>query len=142
MSFVVTPPANAATGLYPIHVNLWARASGFGGEAENLFENVVMVPVGQVRSVAPIVTCPASDRIGTGDSSISGTTVESDGTVIRVYFDGILRCQTTASGGTWTCTGFTGTFGPLYGGLEIRATAQSVTPPELVCLFWVRCGVV
>jgi hypothetical protein len=126
MTFVVTPPAGTPSGLYPVNVNLWARASGFGGEAENLFPQVVMVPVGQVRSAAPTLTCP----INSAASTVSGTTSEASGTLIRVYFDGILRCSTTTTGSSWSCSGFTTTtFGPLYGGVEIRATAQA--PGEL-----------
>jgi MYXO-CTERM domain-containing protein len=125
-SFSVTVRAatGASQGLYPIHLNHWATQQLEGGDFETFFPDIVTLAVGTNRSDPPVVTCP----ITAGSTSVSGTTTEANGTVIRVFFDGVFRGQTVASSGVWTLSGFTN-FGPLYGGVEVRATAEA--PGEL-----------
>ena len=111
--------------LYPIDVQIWASQTAFGGAYETYFRKIATAAVGQVRSDRPALTCP----ILSVASSISGTTTEADGTVIRLYFNLIQRASGTATGGAFDVGGYLATFGPLYGGLEVRATAQA--PGEL-----------
>jgi MYXO-CTERM domain-containing protein len=129
LAFSVNVPAATATDLYPVDLQIWASQSGFGGQFETYFRDAAFVPVGQPRSAPPAINCP----ISSGATSISGTTTEPDGTIIRLYFNGIERGSAVASGGTWTVTGFAGgggTFGQLYGGLEVRATADGPAAQE------------
>jgi uncharacterized repeat protein (TIGR01451 family)/fimbrial isopeptide formation D2 family protein len=64
----------------------------------------------------PIVSAP----IIAGDTGVSGTSTSPNGTVIRVYVDGVFIGQTTVSGGTWTLS----SIGPLVAGQTVTATAQ------------------
>jgi hypothetical protein len=116
MTFAVKPSADAPVGLYPVHISLWATANGFGGEGENLFPNVAAIPIGSVRSAAPSVNCP----IPVDATAITGSSVGE--ATVNLYFDRSLRGSTT--GPTWSYSDFTATFGALYGGIEVRATAQ------------------
>src|SRR5690606_16247858 len=83
-----------------------------------------IVSVGGVRSTPPILDCP----ILSSWTTIAGSTTEADGTIIRVYFNGIERGDDPSSAGRFAVGGWSGaagTFGALYGGLEVRASAQA-----------------
>ncbi len=70
------------------------------------------------RSVCPTITAP----INTGDTVVSGTTSEADGTTIRVYKNNSLIGTTTSSGGAWSLTGIS----PALASNDIiNATAQA-----------------
>ncbi|MBN2361175.1 MAG: VWA domain-containing protein [Deltaproteobacteria bacterium] len=126
LTFAVNVPSGVGAGLYPVAMEVRASQTGYGGDFYTRFDQLAVVPVIEPRSAVPTVDCP----INVADTTISGTTSEADGTVIRIYFNGILRGQTTASGGRWSFSGYTSTFGPLFAGIEVRATAQSQTPHE------------
>ena len=124
-SFDVNVPAGEPTDLYTIDIQIWASVVAFGA-FESYFAEALTVPVGADRSDPPLIDCP----IETGDATITGTTSEPDGTDVRVYFNGLERdSDTDATGGSWLVSSFGTTFGELYNGLEVRATAQA--PGEL-----------
>ncbi len=137
IDFDVNVPAGTATGLYDIDVSQWASQSGFGGAYETYFNNLATVAVGQQRSEIPTLDCP----ILSNQTTILGDTTEADGTTVRLYFSLIERGSGTSSGNRFDV----GTFGPatafgeLYGGLEVRATAQA--PGELESELSVPCFV-
>jgi MYXO-CTERM domain-containing protein len=83
---------------------------------------IASVSVGAIRSEAPTLDCP----IASSGSGITGTSNEDDGTDICVYINLINRGCTTVSGGTWSLD-VSGTFGQLYAGLEVTATAENDT---------------
>ena len=131
LAFNVTVPSGTAAGNHPIDLHVVTGQTGYGGRKEFVFNDVTVVPVGGIRSDAPVLACP----IVSTQTSIPGTITEANGTIIRVYFNGIPRSRATASGGAFNATagpagtgvwaGPTGTFGSLWGGLEVRATAQA-----------------
>jgi von Willebrand factor type A domain/Putative metal-binding motif len=122
LSVAVAP--GTATGLHPIDVQLWGSQGGFGGPFETYFNDLVSIAVGAPRSATPVLDCPIPDIL----TSIAGSTTEADGTVIRLYFNGIERGTGNSAGQRFAVNNFSG-FGSLYGGLEVRATAQA--PGEL-----------
>ncbi|MBI5478388.1 MAG: hypothetical protein HY906_05995, partial [Deltaproteobacteria bacterium] len=128
--FAANVPAGTPTGLYDVDLQLWGSQSGFGGAFETYYPHLATVAVGQPRSDPPVIAQPAARAAGTtcgivtAATAIEGTTTEADGTVIRLYFGGLLRGTGTAAGGLWSVSNY-GAFGPLYGGLEVRATAQA-----------------
>ncbi|OXA86922.1 hypothetical protein B0A62_22945, partial [Flavobacterium hydatis] len=66
--------------------------------------------------------CPGISSVGAGDSSVSGTSVEGDGTVITVYKNGISIGTTSVSLGSWSLTGISPA---LITGQVITATATA-----------------
>ena len=128
LDFGVNVPGGTATGLYPIDVQVESGQSGYGGRQETYYRDLAFVPVGAPRSEPPTLDCP----ILSVQTIIPGSTTEADGTTVRVFFGGIERGDDPATGGRFAVGGWhgaAGTFGSLYGGLEIRATAQA--PGEL-----------
>jgi hypothetical protein len=123
----VQVPAGTTTGLYPLDLQVWASSTGYGGSYETYFPDIVRLPINQPRSTPPTLDCP----ILSSATRIGGSTVEADGTTIRLYFNLIERGRGTSAAGRFEI----GTFGPgtdfgqLYGGLEVTATAQA--PGEL-----------
>ncbi len=132
LGFDVNVPAGAAAGLYPLDLQVWASQQQVvqSNPYDTYFPAVATVAVEEPRSAIPVIDCPI-DRMVT---AITGTTSEPDGTVITLYFNGIARAATSASGGAWSVPqsawddGTTATFGELYAGLEIRATADAPSP--------------
>lgn len=123
VAFSLDIPASTDTDLYPVHLQTWGSQSGFGGDFETMFPEIMTVNVGAVRSQPPIVDCPP---ILSTAPQVSGTS-EPD-SAISLRFNLMERGQCTADvSGDWTC-GFAG-FGEMYGGLEVRATASA--PSEL-----------
>lgn len=121
-TFDVIIPNPTTTGLYNIDIGVNYSSSGFGIDSQAFFHNAITVNVGAVRSVAPLLTCP----IGSTNLSIDGTTDEAAGTSIRALFNLIERGNATSEpDNTFSVTNF-GAFGGMYGGLEVRATAQAV----------------
>ncbi len=114
-------------GLYDIDLSFWSSQMSFGGDYETYFADAVTINVGARRSRPPALDCP----ILSGAREITGTTTEPDGTTARAYLNGIRRGSGTSAGGAWAAGMFgPGTpYGTLYGGLEVRATAQR--PGEL-----------
>ena len=120
--------AGTATGLYPVSLQIWAQQSAFGGAYETWFRDVAIVNVGARRSTPPVLDCP----VLSSQTAITGTTTEANGTTARVYLNAIERgTPSAAAGGAWSVGTFgpASSFGTLYGGLEVRATAQA--PGEL-----------
>ncbi len=128
LSLSATVPAGTSTALHDIDVQVWASTMAFGGSYETYFPDAARVPVGQRRSDPPVLDCP----ILSSASRIRGSTTEADGTDVRVFFSLIQRgIDTDAAGGRFDVGtfGVGSPFGTLYGGLEVRATAQA--PGEL-----------
>ncbi len=74
----------------------------------------------QMQSAAPVIT---STTLAAGDTSVSGTSTEADGTTITVYVDGSSVGTTTVSSSAWTKSSLTA----LTGGQAVttKATASS-----------------
>ncbi|MEP3836396.1 MAG: Ig-like domain-containing protein, partial [Algibacter sp.] len=71
----------------------------------------------------PRSSCPTiSSPLGSGDTVVSGTTSEPDGTTIRVYNNNSLLGSTSSTGGAWSLTGISPV---LDSGDIINATAQA-----------------
>jgi hypothetical protein len=122
-TFSVQVPAGTTAGLYDVELQLFMRQSGYGNGYESFFRRMAAIPVGQRRSDAPVLDCPLlSSR-----TTIPGSTTEADGTTVRVYFNLIRRGTGTSSSGRFAVP--FSSFGSLYSGLEVRATAQA--PGEL-----------
>ena len=123
ISFRLSVPSGLTPSLHEISIRTRGSQSVFGS-FETEFHKALTVPVGAVRSERPVLTCP----IVSTQTSISGTS-EADA-AIRLLFNLIQRGTGTASGaGAWTVNNYLPGFGEMYGGLEIRATAQA--PGEL-----------
>ncbi len=120
IDFTIGIPIGTPSGIYPIDIQLWSQQSNYGPDYETYFREVVWIPVGQARTAPPVIDC---DAINSGSPSIPGTS-ESNADIV-LYFNRIERASGTASGTSFDVGGYTGTFGPLYGGLEVRATAQA-----------------
>jgi hypothetical protein len=133
-------PTGTATGLYNLDAQIWAFDNGNGGTYDTLFPGAVLVPVGQARTDPPVVGVPTDppvvgDTCGLSSSapSISGTS-EPNAT-IKIFLNGVFYpgSTTTADGtGHWSINVSTwaATFGAIYGGTEIRATATGVSKLE------------
>ncbi len=120
--------AGSTTGLYTIDLETPdGSQTSFGGKSETYFRKLVTVPVTKTRAAAPVVSCNQDPPvpISNGSTTISGTSTEPDGTTVNVYFNGLFRGQASVSGGAWSYTGFVGTFGSLFAGLEVVATAAA-----------------
>ncbi|MBC5992506.1 T9SS type A sorting domain-containing protein [Pontibacter cellulosilyticus] len=118
----------------------------YGGEARNAWADVINsfpsvslnelmnggFPSTTILARPPII----SSTIFTSSTSISGTSVEAAGSVIRLYQNGTLicggtlACPTVSSTGTWTLSGIP--FGTLIGGAQITATVLAPGKPESV----------
>lgn len=132
-SLNVVVPTGTTANLYPIGLHVEQSVTSFGGASEVYFDHLVDVNVGQVRSVPPVLDCAS---VASNSSTISGTTVESTNATPRTYFNlierGDIPSVTTGSPNDWSVTGFVDDnglatdFGPIYGGLEVRATIQEV----------------
>jgi hypothetical protein len=123
LSFSVNVPAQASPGLYTLNLQLWGLQSGFGGAFETFFPRIATVNVASVRTAKPVISCPP---ILSTDPHIAGA-AEAD-SAISLLFNSKERGTCQANGmGNWTCE-YAG-FGTLYGGLEVRASAQA--PSEL-----------
>jgi hypothetical protein len=123
LTFDARVPAGTPAGLYRVDLSVWASQTGFGGRYETYYNDIATVAVGQPRSTPPVLDCP----ILTNRAAIPGSTVEADGTTIRLYFNLQQRGSGSASAGRFDVA--FPTFGALYGGLEVRASAQA--PGEL-----------
>ena len=85
------------------------------GKLISVFSNIVTV---QAYSTAPVVSSP----IGSGATSVSGTSSEADGTTIDVYVDGSSVGTTTVASNAWTKSSLTAlTAGQL---VKAKATAS------------------
>lgn len=122
VSVVVRVAATAPPGLYPLGLSASATAKKIPGTFETNFPAVATLAVGEQRSASPTIQCPSA-----ADDAVTGTA--PDGALVRVYFNGTMRAQATTTDGSWQANEFTSTFGSLYPGLEMRATAQR--PGEL-----------
>lgn len=129
VTFDVVIPGGGATpdGLYTIDIGVNYSSTGFGATSQSYFHDAITVNVGQRRSEIPILDCP----IGSTNPTITGTTDEAQNTEIRTYFNLMDRggALTVVNGPTpWSVTPDV-SFGGMYGGLEVRATARA--PGEL-----------
>jgi uncharacterized repeat protein (TIGR01451 family) len=82
---------------------------------------VAIYAAGQI-TPPPVVSAPLVE----GDTTVAGTSPSPDGTIIRVYVDGVYLGQTTVTGGVWSL----GPVGPLGAGEEITATAEEAGKAE------------
>ncbi|HUH04698.1 MAG TPA: MopE-related protein [Kofleriaceae bacterium] len=112
---------NIDMAVHPVDLQIWGTQTGFGGQWETYFPAIAEVPVAAVRTEPPIIDCLT---IGSTSTAITGTSEPNAD--IRALFNLIERGNGTADGvGDWSVTNFTA-FGELYGGLEVRATAELV----------------
>jgi len=124
--FLVNVPAGTAAGLYPVDFALRGSQTAYINY-ETYWRKIATIIVGERRSEDPVINCPVDKN----DTTISGTSSEPDGTVIRLYFNGIVRATAAVTSGTWTVNeivwddGTPATFGEMYPGLEIMATADA-----------------
>ena len=96
------------------------------GNLEACFTEIVnLQPPCPPNSISPCIysACPviSGTPIAAGATSISGTSTEANGTVIRIYVNGVLAGSGTVTGGSWTVSGLT----PLAVGAQVSATAQA-----------------
>ncbi|MCF8409512.1 MAG: hypothetical protein K9G36_11130, partial [Crocinitomicaceae bacterium] len=96
------------------------------GSLEACFTQIVnLQPPCPPNSISPCIysECPviSGTPIAAGATSISGTSTEANGTVIRIYVNGVLAGSGTVTGGSWTVSGLT----PLAVGAQVSATAQA-----------------
>lgn len=101
------------------------------GSLEACFTQIVnLQPPCPPNSISPCIysACPtiSGTPIAAGATSISGTSSEANGTVIRIYVNGTLAGSGTVSGGSWTVSGLT----PLTAGAQVSATAQATNEVE------------
>ncbi len=120
LSFGVDVAASA--GIYKVDLQVWAT------DAEKYFMWIDEVAVGTARTDPPVIDCPIS-RVWT---EITGTTTGGAGTDIRLFFNGVYFQNDGSSDGyvigsgpDWVFEDFDTSFGELYYGLEVRATAQA-----------------
>ncbi|GAB3196854.1 hypothetical protein ABID22_003495 [Pontibacter aydingkolensis] len=118
----------------------------YGGEARNAWSDVINsfpsvtlneLQNGGFTSTTILAKPPViSSTIFTSSTSISGTSTEAAGSVIRLYQNGVLicggtlACPTVSSSGTWTLSGIP--FGTLTGGVQITATVTAAGKPASV----------
>ena len=67
-----------------------------------------------------------------GGTTVNGTSASPNGTVIRVYIDGVLLGSTTVSGGNWSLAGLSTANFDLYAGGVLTATATETGKNESV----------
>ncbi len=120
LSITVNVPSSPTTiRIETVDFQIWGTQTGFGGDWETYFPDIAEIPVAAVRTAKPVIDCAA---LGSTSTSIDGTS-EPDADV-RALFNLIERGNDTADGtGDWSVTNYS-SFGELYGGLEVRATAQ------------------
>ncbi|RMH43477.1 MAG: DUF11 domain-containing protein, partial [Deltaproteobacteria bacterium] len=121
LTFDAAIDPTVSTGIYTSCLETWLRDVGFGKDINDARCTLGAIAVGAQRSDPPVVQAP----LVTGDTCVSGTTTEADGTLIEVLVNGIIRGTATAAGGTWTVCGLPA----LYGGQHVTATATA--PGEL-----------
>ncbi|HHH31262.1 MAG TPA: hypothetical protein ENK57_23345 [Polyangiaceae bacterium] len=110
-------------GAYVAGLETWFADVGAGDTVSDARANLAEVLVDVARSDAPTVTSP----IFAGATTVSGTTTEPDGTVIRVFLAGVEIGTATAAGGTFRVTVPT-----LFADQRVSATARA--PGELESL--------
>lgn len=123
LSFSVDVPMGTGAGLYTMDLQAWGTQTGFGGDFETLFPGIATLNVAAVRSEKPVIGCPP---ILSTDTQISGTAEADSDISLQFNLSERGTCQADVMG-EWACV--FADFGTLYGGLEIRATAQA--PMEL-----------
>jgi len=101
------------------------------GSLEACFTQIVnLQPPCPPNSISPCIysACPviSGTPIAAGATSISGTSTEANGTVIRIYVNGALAGSGTVTGGSWTVSGLA----PLAAGAQVSATAQATNEVE------------
>ncbi len=141
LTFAVNVPngTNGNSGLYRIDVQLFGNQSGFGGNFETYFPRAAFIPVNQVRTQRPTVTCP----VGSTSTSISGTAESTAAVSVRfnLHPRGTAVASAAATPAPWTSNDY-GAFGELYGGLEVTAVAQVIgelpSEPSLPCFVVTR----
>ncbi len=124
LEFQLVVPAGVAPDLFDVGIRTRGSQSVFGSFQTD-FHRAVTVPVGQVRTRRPVLQCepPTSQPIGSTSTAISGTSEPNAD--VDVLFNLIERGDGIATAaGTWTVANFLPAFGELYGGLEVRASAQ------------------
>jgi len=101
------------------------------GNLESCFTEIVnLQPPCPPNSISPCIysVCPiiSGTPIAAGSTSISGSSTEANGTVIRIYVNGVLAGSGTVTAGSWTVSGLT----PLAVGAQVSATAQATNEVE------------
>ncbi len=70
-------------------------------------------------TIIPVITGTYTE----GGTTVSGTSGSPNGTIIKVYIDGVLLGSTTVGGGNWSLAGLSAANFDLYAGGVLRATA-------------------
>ncbi len=99
------------TGLTSAVGNTFTAYATASGKCQSVISNTVTVAT----SAAPVVSSP----ICVGNTSVSGTSSEANGTIVTIYKNAVSQGTTTVSGGTWTYAGLP----TLVAGEAITATA-------------------
>jgi hypothetical protein len=128
LDFYVKVGNATAPGEYSLDLQLWASQNALG-EFETYFRQIASIDVGVNRTPVPTLDCPIGD-IDTVISGLLNPTTDLDA-IVRLYFNGVEWASTTSSTLDFSVNDFANPndvnqFGPLFGGLEIRATAQSM----------------
>jgi len=123
LEFTATVDGGAAQGPNTSTIDIWFTDPFKGETINNSKAGVAEVIIGAPRSDAPVISGPLLD----GDNSVSGTTGEAEGTIIRLYLAGVeLPFQGTSDvNGNWTVSGLP----DLFAGQRISASAEA--PSEL-----------
>ena len=95
LEFDADVPGVATPGAYTAGIETWYAAGRNVSDARSGLAEVI---VGTVRSEIPVLT----GSVIAGTTSITGTTSEPDGTIIRIYINGVEVAQGTATGGTFS----------------------------------------
>jgi uncharacterized repeat protein (TIGR01451 family) len=117
LEFDVDVDANTAPGLYNSDIQVFARDASFGKQIEGATIKTAGVVVGIFRSDAPVITAP----VLAGDTSVSGTTSEGTGALIRLFVNDVPRGTAVSTGNNWTIIGVP----TLFAGQVLTATATS-----------------
>ncbi|TRX36157.1 gliding motility-associated C-terminal domain-containing protein [Flavobacterium sp. ZT3R18] len=97
-----------------------------GSILENCFEDIIdnYTPCAPGTVCPDRSTCPGINSINSGATSISGTSIEANTTVITVYKNGVSIGTTTVTAGVWTLSGISPA---LSSGNVITATATATS---------------
>ena len=116
LDFDSTVGAGVMPGAYALSVESWLEGA-FGRDINDARAGLAEVLVGIVRSDPPFVSSP----LLANSTTVTGTTSEAAGTVIRVFVNGNQAGQTTSNmSGTWSAA-----VPPLFGAQHVTATAEA-----------------
>ncbi|MFZ5468288.1 MAG: MYXO-CTERM sorting domain-containing protein [Myxococcota bacterium] len=114
LEFDVDVPTGTVPGVYPSNLSTWTRSAQ---DFEDALFGVAPVAVGRPRSDPPVVNAPITQ----GATTVSGTTTEAAGSMVRVFVNGNpAGSGVSAAGGTFSVTVPT-----LIAGQRVTATVEA-----------------